>query len=582
MQSPDDLHRESVEEVRRWVQTKFGDSLEFSPGELSSSSVSDAAAGWQLTQDVGHLALILDRNFPYSEPRFIARGSPSLLGGPHIEREGKICVAGNNGRVDALRAIDVVEHSYQEALNLLAENKKNENDDDFRLDFGAYWRRDADGEGSLKTIISQQGPSRKIEAWSGKIRIAADNEKVLARFLRNMNYEDKPTFKTGFAIAVDRLPAPSEYPSTVEGLRKLIKSISKDGLEIIDGAIAGRQFPAFGVFFGATGKGRPAGIAGLRIGQKPLDQGPGHKIRDPLNKGFRPGKVPPAILSQRLSLTRLWVEPVDEALTRRPAFLPANLSSKVICLIGCGSLGSGIAKLLLQSGVGKLTLIDPENLSWANIERHELGALWVGQNKAEALAGLFNRNFPLADVHAHGKGWRTVYRLVPDALHRADLIISTTADWNSESALSDWHRTNAFERPVLYSWLEESSLAAHAVALTNNGPCLRCGFTATGAYKFPVVRAPSGAALGCGGGISLYGAIDMAPAQAMVAGVALDLLIGKALPPLHRVWCCPKSMLNDAGGDWSPYWISKHGTPPQGGTIVATDWLAEKGCQCRT
>lgn len=582
MDSPDELHQKAVEQVREWVLLKFSDSIELPAGELSQSSVSNAAAGWKLPHDDGYLALILDRNFPYSEPRFIAEGLPAVLGGPHIEEKGKICVAGDSGRIDALRAVDVVGHSYQEALNLLAENKANANDADFSLDFGAYWHREAKGEGSLKTIISAQGPSRTISAWSGKSRIAADSKEVLTRFLRNMKYDDKPEIKTGFAVSAKSLPTPKEYPTTVDGLRKLVKSISTDGLEVLDKAIAGQQFPTFGVFFGPTGEGRPAGIAGIRIGEKPLLHRPGNKIQDPLNKGFRPGKVPPAILSQRLALTRLSVDAIDEARTRRPSYLSANLTSKAVCLIGCGSLGSGIARLLLQSGVGKIILIDPDALSWANIERHELGAQWVGQNKAQALATLFQRNFPLAEIDAHGEGWRDVYRSTPASLQSANLILSTCADWNAESALNDLQRTNAFQNPVLYGWLEESSLAAHALALGNDGPCLRCGFTATGAYKFPAVCAPNGTALGCAGGISLYGAIDMAPAQAMMAGVALDLLTKKAQPSLHRVWCCPKPMLDEAQADWSPYWISKHGVPPLGGTIVPAEWLAKKGCPCRS
>jgi sulfur-carrier protein adenylyltransferase/sulfurtransferase len=258
------------------------------------------------------------------------------------------------------------------------------------------------------------------------------------------------------------------------------------------------------------------------------------------------------------------------------------LSSKAVCLVGAGSLGSGIARLLLQSGVGRIALIDPDKLVWANIERHELGAQCVDQNKAKALAATFKGNFPLAETEGYDEGWRAVYRASPAVLNEADLVVSTCADWNAESALSDLQRTKVLKGPVLYGWLEESALAAHAVALAADGPCLRCGFTATGGYLFPVVRAPTGPAVACGVGISLYGAIDLAPAQAMIAGVALDLLLGKAQPVVHRVLCCPQPTLEAAGGDWSPDWVAKYGALPGGGTTVASEWPTAGSCICRS
>lgn len=579
MTAPDQLHLQSVAQVREWVEANFKDREELAAEDIKNSPVTGAAVGWRLPHEDGPLLLLLDDDFPYSEPRLVADGAPQASRGAHIEKSGKICLAGDGARIDALLPVRVVEHSYREAVRLLASNKLGSNDNDFSEDFNAYWRRDALDDKTLKSLIAPTGPSRIISTWSGKLRIVADDGTVLRRFIENMKYAREPDIQSGFAIWMDSLPKPIEYPTSVEGLRKLVRSRSKDGIEVLDKVLTSASLPIYGVLQGLTGGAQPVGVGGIRIAERSTAV---NKVKDPLNKGFRPGKVPASVLAQRLDLKRFAVAAIDEAKTRRPSYVPNNLSSRTVFLIACGSLGSGIAKLLLQSGVGKVILVDPDVLSWANVERHELGALSVGQNKATALASEFRGRFPLAEIEAHAEGWRHVYRAKPELLCQADLIISTSADWNSDSALSDLQRAKALAGPVIYGWLEESALAAHAVALTNEGPCLRCAFTPTGEYLFPAVRAPGGMLGGCGGGISLYGAIDMAPGQAMIAGVALDVLVGMATAPLHRVWLCPGAILNSAEADWSPTWIAEHGAPPPGGTIVPSGWPSKGGCKCRT
>lgn len=583
MVSPDEHHQQAIVQVRGWVEAKFKGSTALSEDDLSQSPVANAVVGWRLPRDGGGgLQLILDREYPYSEPRFVVEGGSEVLGGPHIEKRGKVCVAGDSARIDSTRPVDVVEFSYNEAVSLLNSNRSQENDLDFTEHFGAYWLREAESEKFLLTLVQPKGPSRLISSWKGKRLVVADDLAMLERFVRNMKLASEPTVGRGFAIWMDSLPHPNEYPASVDGLRRLVKNRSNDGLAILDKVLTAPQLPVFGVFMGSTGKWSEPGIAGIRIDERVTVHQPGRKVQDALNKGFRPGKVPPAILAQRLDLLRMPVEAIDGAKSRRPPYISAELASKTICLVGCGSLGSGIAKLLLQSGVGKVILIDPDSLSWVNLERHELGATWVGHNKAAALATDLQTKFPLAEIEGHPQSWLEAYRADPALLSEANLVLSTCAEWNAESALSDLQSSGALQSPVLYGWLEESALAAHAIALSGQTPCLRCGFTPTGNYLFPVVRVAGGAPAGCGGGLSLYGAVDMAPGQAMIAGVALDLLLGRAKAPVHRVWLCSKPTLDGAEADWSPEWLVEHGVPPAGGTITPSGWPLKKGCPCHS
>lgn len=51
---------------------------------------------------------------------------------------------------------------------------------------------------------------------------------------------------------------------------------------------------------------------------------------------------------------------------------PLSLADKRVVILGCGSIGSPVAKLLATAGVGKLTFVDPEFLTWSNVGRHYL------------------------------------------------------------------------------------------------------------------------------------------------------------------------------------------------------------------
>ena len=62
------------------------------------------------------------------------------------------------------------------------------------------------------------------------------------------------------------------------------------------------------------------------------------------------------------------------------------LSAKHIAIAGCGSIGGTVADIATRTGVGTLTLIDPDLVSPENIGRHVLTSSAIGQRKVDALA----------------------------------------------------------------------------------------------------------------------------------------------------------------------------------------------------
>jgi len=96
-------------------------------------------------------------------------------------------------------------------------------------------------------------------------------------------------------------------------------------------------------------------------------------------KKLRPSKLQPLLDKQKakLGIKRsggYWTGLADIA--QRNLYGIKTLDGKAIALVGCGTLGSHLAKFLIQSGAGAsapLTLIDSQVLSAGNIGRHYLG-----------------------------------------------------------------------------------------------------------------------------------------------------------------------------------------------------------------
>jgi hypothetical protein len=136
--------QEAIEQVQHWIAEKLPGAVRLTAHDLRMMALEGTWDGWQLPIPVYHryLDLILDANFPYSFPRFRLNKSDNLTRAPHIERDGLLCLAGEDGRADTLNPVDVVAYSYAEALALISEDQVGEHRADYILDFELYWRRD--------------------------------------------------------------------------------------------------------------------------------------------------------------------------------------------------------------------------------------------------------------------------------------------------------------------------------------------------------------------------------------------------------------------------------------------------------
>ncbi len=579
--------QQAVGLVAAWVAATVEGADRLNPALLRALGRDESWDGWRLPlrgARGGDLHLLLDPEFPYSLPRFALGRRTDLLRAPHVETKGRLCLAGDGGRADTLDPVAVVAYSFGEALALIAEDEAGANREDYAIDFDAYWRRDVTDPLPLRTCLHAERRSRLVSAWHGQaFYFIAENARDARTWLTNRyGVDETRAFKNAALIWLDRLPEPEMYPDNAGRARRLIEASSYRGLPVFDRLMATMADRAAVVFMGATATGDVV-QAGLLV-EGPDWASTGTKAPKPnVSRGFRPGNAPPSILALRRRSHRVEVQRTDAWLGRMRAGEGAQLAGKRVAVLGCGSLGGGVAKLLLQSGVGRMTLIDPDTFAWVNVGRHELGSDSTERNKATALVERFRPMYPHArELRAEPTSWQVLLRRDPKALHDCDLILSLIGDWNAESALNDLQRsgTDEVRAAILYGWLEEQAGAAHALAIGPTGACLRCGFGPTGTIHVPATTWPRHAPVGCGGPTSIYGAVDLAPAQSLIASLAIDLLLGRASPPIRRAWLAPQPTLAQGGGCWHPRWIEHYGDPLQGGKLTATPWPKDAACSC--
>jgi len=558
---------------------------------LDDSEVSnikqDFFTGWSFPTPndvINTFWLLIDSEFPYSLPKVIINGNPIVMSWPHVESNGRLCLAGDNATVSTTDPLATIEHVLNEAKTLIAENCNGLNTEDFKDDFIAYWHRSFEpSTPSIRVLIDSDGPNRIVSAWHGKDHyLVAESEEKVVNWLDNL-YGENPARKTNKAavIYLDGFPEISEYPNNARDLRKIIKQLSTEGLSIFDKIIASEPYRAVIILVCRVKHGTNK-LFGVEL-QKPKKSTLGKRTgATPYLKGFRQGKVPATVISNHYLIRKVIVRDVDSSRTRLPKEQTKALNKKSIVVIGCGSLGSTVSVRLAQSGVRNIHLIDNENLGWENIGRHELGADSVSKNKANSLALHIRKRIPQVNsVTSTPDSLIKAYLKNKHTFDGADLIVSLTGDWNSESALSDLMLSGEITCPVLYGWMEPRAAAAHAVLINDNRSCFRCGFDLTGSFKIPAtIWHKYEGQTECGGATSIYGINELSQASSLISNLVFYCLEKKPNIPIWRTWLAPKIDVYNQGGIWNPDWRKQYGDQSNGGYLTANPWPKQAICNC--
>ncbi|MSW52987.1 MAG: ubiquitin-activating enzyme [Actinobacteria bacterium] len=550
------------------------------------------AAGWRVRLDcpdgeTRRIDLLVTSRFPAGYPRTALVDRPAHLEWPHVERDGVLCLLPIGAEVDPDDPAEVAMNLFGRSARLLAELLEGGIvDRDFREEFLTYWFYASDGDAPVvRSLIRPGGPSRTVRIHRddrGDVTVA-ENDQQLTNWYHNISGGiGAPRTRRGEPAAMIWLPEPllpSSYPTTGADVRSIAEMVGGGALEVLTEVATGTKDEAI-VLFGALGRGGPGLIAvTTRVANRP--RGVRGGVEHPLTKGFRHRPLPSAVATERMfsvaPLVRATVQRADASWIhgRGADARTVELLRRRVVVVGCGSLGSSVAVRLAKAGIGRLDLVDHERLSWSNVGRHELGAEDVGRYKVEALAERIRRQLPHLEIHAHALDIHGFMLSREDVLDEADLIVCATGSWGAEAAVDAWRSSRAGIVPLVYGWLEDRALAAHAVTIAD-GACLRCGFDRTGTPAFSAIRWPRGRPVdeepACGNHYQPYGAVELGHAVDLTSRAALDALLERPTAASHRAWLAPIRDVVGAGAEWSGQLRERAPASLSGATTIDLDW----------
>ncbi len=473
-------------------------------------------AGWKIATKGHELLITVDAAFPFSRPNCYLPAMACAM--PHIDRRGKLCLRNPELPGDPVRAVS---QAVGHARSLLAGIAAGAQDDDFQEDFGLYW---ADGCGGIPArLLGLRGTPSTFGAWAVSnaayygFPSRADGE----RWWKHRFGQNKAKIHRMAIIALDGLPHPDSYPRTATDLWEFVERRSGIGEAMLRECLEQCPKALLVTLTGMAPSGR--GHAASLLLSRKLDA---KKV--PLKRraivgapGIRNASV--ERLLEGFDLRRLATQALDAASSRLPYAEQDQLARSRVAVIGCGALGSGVARLLAKSGIGQLVLVDPDTMAWENIRRHQLGAGFVGLNKAKALAHAITQENPdITSVESHGVGIQTALAQDPSLLTKVHLVVGCTANWAANAAL-DNHMSVHGGPPSIYAWMEAHALASHAVLVTPD-KLFASGYDDAGTPPMTASISHRPPPAECGGLTTPFGAVELAHAENRAGSVCLNSL----------------------------------------------------------
>lgn len=170
-----------------------------------------------------------------------------------------------------------------------------------------------------------------------------------------------------------------------------------------------------------------------------------------------------------------------------------DLYNKRVTVVGCGAIGSFVAAALVRLGggtgkLGRLKLIDPDDLGPENLGRHVLGYPALMQTKAGALRDELLRQFPHSAIEAHAC---SVFDHAQ--LFAAELIVDATGEESVSEYLNGLRLQRGTLTPLLHVWIRGNGESVQALwADAEGGACYRCLLVPDASYhrkeRFPLLK----------------------------------------------------------------------------------------------
>lgn len=255
------------------------------------------------------------------------------------------------------------------------------------------------------------------------------------------------------------------------------------------------------------------------------------------------------------------IERCDAEYVRERGGAQPHLQRAHVVLLGCGSVGGHLALALSFSGVGRITLIDPEVMSVDNTFRHVLGRAAHGHHKATALAEEIKKRLPEVTVDALAIDAATAIDRGLLARSDLDLVVVAIGNPSESRHLNEVLRASAI--PAVFTWLEPMGIGGHALAMVPGAPgCYECLFADNDGSERLAARTDFAAAgqkfsrdlAGCATTFTPYADLDARRTAELAAHLAVELLSKSETASALVCWRGDARAFESAGFAMSPRW----------------------------
>jgi len=406
--------------------------------------------------------LILPKDFSRSGQARIELDKSTVLRIPHVDASGKLCTEADLGPWSGMthqERIDQLLASF--FTDFLGKWSAGELDGDFDKEAMNYWhihvRKAATTGDPVKTVccIAQRPEKARIlDAYlvlpENLVIVAEPQDKSVARLIQSLGSRAKQRMRVLVAdIPIQHNFIPQTWPKSIEELKR-----------VLDCKLDDKQMAAF----------MPPSS------RNPRSHRNNHRVallRSPeANFAFLMPDGPPTVVGKngkrKTTMPRTQIQPLNVdrldpwwtvGRDQHPEVTGRQARHAVV--LGAGALGSYVIDHLAKAGVGKITMVDPDDLSPANMGRHLLGVTYIGMHKVRALAKHVGGGHHSSEIiHAPMKAekWLEI-----NGLKGVDVVLDLTGEPSVR-----WHIDQSRKStpcPLLIGWLEPYVAAAHVCIL---------------------------------------------------------------------------------------------------------------------
>lgn len=408
-------------------------------------------------EEVIRLRLEFPSSFPYEFPKvyILKEFYDSFKPLPHIDSKLCICTFDTNKVVpNSDKPKEVAFEVIKQAENILNDGIKGLNIDDFEDEFLAYWELESDIFVDLIFTPSEKPQILWCYRLNKSFLYISDSKIKLSNYLKyvkNWRVSDSKFTQALYLPIENNLNIP--FPTT--------------NFEIFS-FIENEKFFNNYMSYMKDNKSNRIIICSQRIKDTLCTFGWIHE-KGKTPKGFRVNNINPLYFYKCLQGNRKINNVIVNQLGHKRIFnrggdgiIQENIK---VSIVGCGSIGSNLAKSLVDIGINDFILIDEELLTQDNIGRHYCGASYIRKYKADAIKYELIRHYVDINCLSINKNVFDIIKNDVSMFNECDYNFIVVGSLPVERKFISLFNEMKINKPIVLIWVEPYLMGGHAIIM---------------------------------------------------------------------------------------------------------------------